>query len=46
MYNVEFTIWRWEFWHTKILTNIVKGIGCLLKIDNATLRGEFGHGRF
>ena len=33
----------WEYWHPQILTSIAKGIGSPLKIDKATLEGDFGH---
>ena len=33
----------WEYWHPKILTNLASAIGHPLKIDNATLNGDYGH---
>ena len=33
----------WEYWHPQILMSITKGIGSLLKIDRATLDGDFVH---
>ena len=33
----------WEYWHPKLLSGISRGVGVLLKIDDATLKGDYGH---
>lgn len=40
---VRFYKLPWEYWHPHILTSIASGLGVPLKIDNATINGEFGH---
>lgn len=32
-----------EYWHPKILLDIARGIGTPLKIDKATIEGDFHH---
>ena len=38
---VRFYKLPWEYWHHLILTDIAKGIGTPLRIDNNTLNGAF-----
>jgi len=33
----------WEYWHPKLLSGIARGVGVLLKIEDATLKGDYGH---
>ena len=33
----------WEYWDASILSNMARGIDVLLKLDQATLEGKFGH---
>ncbi|KAF3432339.1 hypothetical protein FNV43_RR27079 [Rhamnella rubrinervis] len=33
----------WEFWHLRIFTDLTRGIGILLRIDNSTLTRNYSH---
>ncbi|PON43618.1 hypothetical protein PanWU01x14_272350, partial [Parasponia andersonii] len=40
---VRFYELPWEFWHLQILFDLARAVGVPLKIDQATLNGDFGH---
>ncbi|PON69641.1 hypothetical protein PanWU01x14_087640 [Parasponia andersonii] len=40
---VRFYELSWEFWHSQILSDLARAVGVPLKIDQATLNGDFGH---
>ncbi|PON53521.1 hypothetical protein TorRG33x02_305090 [Trema orientale] len=40
---VRFYELPWEFWYPQILSDLARAIGCPLKIDQATLNGDFSH---
>ena len=33
----------WAYWHPQILSDLARAIGIPLKIDRATLNGDFGN---
>ena len=33
----------WEYWHTQLLSDIARGVEIPLKINDATLKGDYGH---
>ncbi|KAK3225357.1 hypothetical protein Dsin_005219 [Dipteronia sinensis] len=33
----------WEYWHPKIIFDLARGIGVPLRLDMATMEGDFGH---
>ncbi|KAK0594536.1 hypothetical protein LWI29_009004 [Acer saccharum] len=40
---VRFYDLSWEYWHPKIIYDLAKGIGVPLRLDRATVEGDFGH---
>ena len=33
----------WEYWDSNILMNVSRGVGVPLRVDKATLEGDFGY---
>ena len=40
---VRFYKLPWEYWHSQLLVDILRGVGVALKIDNMTITSDFGH---
>ncbi|KAK0605024.1 hypothetical protein LWI29_021929 [Acer saccharum] len=40
---VRFYDLSWEYWHPKIISDLARGIGVPLRLDRATVEGDFGH---
>ncbi|KAK3229623.1 hypothetical protein Dsin_001504 [Dipteronia sinensis] len=40
---VRFYDLSWEYWHSKIISNLHRGIGVPLRLDRAIVEGDFGH---
>ncbi|KAK0593385.1 hypothetical protein LWI29_035802 [Acer saccharum] len=40
---VRFYDLSWEYWHPKIISDLARGIGVPLRLDKATVEGDFGH---
>ncbi|KAK3222076.1 hypothetical protein Dsin_009101 [Dipteronia sinensis] len=40
---VRFYDLSWEYWHSMIISDLARGIGVPLRLDRATMEGDFGH---
>ncbi|KAK0576865.1 hypothetical protein LWI29_024624 [Acer saccharum] len=43
MVCVRFYDLSWEYWHPKIISDLARGIGVPLRLDRATVEGDFRH---